>query len=349
MVGGVWKAYSPFKTFTVTVPVPTPQSPTGTITDKTPTYKWTKVTGATQYRFQLMKGTTVVYTKTVASSACGTTTCTNTPTTALGLFAYKWKVQAAVGTVWSSYSAFKTFTVTAPVPTPQSPSGSITDTTPTYKWTTVTGATQYRYQLLQGTTVVYTKTVAATVCGASTCSNTPTTALGYLAYKWKVQAMVGGVWNVYSAFKTFTVSAPSTAKAGYWQYMYGDFYVTPDETNVNSFAFRVNVNGCPYTQYRIYRTVLDPIVNKNFSFNDMGYYASGTFDTATSSHGTVGLNSYYIAGCGYVTVSPAVAWTATWVNSTQPSIVVEGQNGSVVQGTVSQNPSRAGVNATVKP
>ncbi len=63
------------------------------------------------------------------------------------------------------------------VPTPQSPSGTITDKTPTYTWTTVTGATKYRYQLNQGTTVVYTKTVAATVCGASTCSNTPTTAL----------------------------------------------------------------------------------------------------------------------------------------------------------------------------
>ena len=56
MVGGVWKAYSAFKTFTVKVPVPTPQSPTGTITDTTPTYKWTKVTGATQYRYQLVTG-----------------------------------------------------------------------------------------------------------------------------------------------------------------------------------------------------------------------------------------------------------------------------------------------------
>jgi hypothetical protein len=161
--------------------------------------------------------------------------------------------------------------------------------------------------------------------------------------------MLGGVWKPYSAFKSFTVTASSAAKAGYWQYVYGDFYVTPDNANVKGFSIRVNVNGCPYSQYTIKRTVLDPIVNKNFSFNDMGYYASGTFDTATSSHGTVGLTDYYIAGCGYVTVSPAVAWTAAWVDSTQPAIVVEGQSGSVVKGTVSQSPSREGVNATVKP
>lgn len=185
--------------------VPTPLAPSGTITDTTPTYKWTKVNSAAKYRFQLMRGTTVIYTKTVTSSACGAAECTNTPAAPLGYAAYKWKVQAMLGGVWKAYSEFKPFTVSQPVPTPIAPTGTITDTTPTYEWTTVDGATQYRFQLMQDTTTIYTKTVASGDCGAATCTSTPEDTLSNDTYKWKVQAMLGGVWKAYSAFKTFTV------------------------------------------------------------------------------------------------------------------------------------------------
>lgn len=91
---------------------------------------------------------------------------------------------------------------------PLSPAGTITDTTPTYKWTREAGATQYRYQLMKGTTTVYTRTVGSGACGASTCSNTPATVLGFATYKWRVRAMVSDIWKPYSAFKTFTVEKP---------------------------------------------------------------------------------------------------------------------------------------------
>jgi len=209
---------------TATPVVPTLLSPSGTISDKTPTYQWITVAGATQYRYELLQGTTVIFTKTVASTACGASTCSRTPATALEYLSYKWRVQAMVGGVWKSYSAFKTFTVKVPVPTPQTPSGTITDRTPAYKWTKVAGATQYRFQLLQGTTVIYTNTVASTVCGATSCTSTPAPALGYFTYNWKVRAMVDGVWGAYSALKTFTVSAPGAANAGFWR----DPAVSPD-------------------------------------------------------------------------------------------------------------------------
>lgn len=92
--------------------IPDPIAPTGSTTDKTPTYKWSRIAGATQYRYQLMKGATLVYTKAVTSSACGVIVCTNTPTTVLGVSnLYKWRVQAFVGGVWQAYSAYKTFTI----------------------------------------------------------------------------------------------------------------------------------------------------------------------------------------------------------------------------------------------
>jgi hypothetical protein len=90
-------------------------------------------------------------------------------------------------------------------PTAQSPRGNIADRTPTFTWTKVSGATSYRFQLKRGSTTVYTKTVASSACGSSTCSNTPTTTLGYNKYKWRVRAKVGGVWGPWSSYKTFTV------------------------------------------------------------------------------------------------------------------------------------------------
>lgn len=97
----------------------------------------------------------------------------------------------------------------SPIPTLVAPKGTITDTTPAYKWTKVSGATQYRYQLMKGATTVYTKTVAASACATSNCTSTPATVLSYAAYKWRAQAMVGGVWKTYSPYANFTVSKPA--------------------------------------------------------------------------------------------------------------------------------------------
>lgn len=93
---------------------PIPLSPAGDITDKTPTYIWTKATGATQYQIQLLKGTTVIYTLTVGSTACGATNCSTTPTKTLVLASYKWRVRAKIGGAWNAWSAYKSFKLGAP-------------------------------------------------------------------------------------------------------------------------------------------------------------------------------------------------------------------------------------------
>jgi inhibitor of cysteine peptidase len=187
-------------------PIPTLLAPAGTITDTTPTYKWSKVTGATQYQYQLFQGATLIYTKTVASGACGATTnCVNTPANVLPYAAYTWKARAFVGGVWKAFSAAKAFTITN-IPTPLTPVGAVTDTTPTYTFSKIAGATQYQYQLFKGATLIYTKAVTAAACGATTnCVNTPTNVLTAGAYTWKVRAMLGGVWKAFSAAKAFTI------------------------------------------------------------------------------------------------------------------------------------------------
>ena len=89
------------------------KSPAGTITDKTPKFEWTSVFAATGYRLQVYRGTTLVYTQPVTTTACSGLTCSFTPATALQLADHRWRVAAKVDGVWRDYSDFKPFKVTS--------------------------------------------------------------------------------------------------------------------------------------------------------------------------------------------------------------------------------------------
>jgi hypothetical protein len=95
------------------------------------------------------------------------------------------------------------------IPVTKSPHDTILDTTPTYKWTRVSSATQYQLQVFKGTLKLLDTTVSAGICGTSFCQRSPSLTLGYNVYKWRVRAYVGGHWTLYSAFMFFTVSTPS--------------------------------------------------------------------------------------------------------------------------------------------
>lgn len=93
------------------------------------------------------------------------------------------------------------------VPAPYSPHGTLLDSTPTYKWSLVTGATIYQYQVWRGSTKLLDKSPdAEDVCGATTCEKSPAYTLGYNLYKWRVRAYKGGVWSAWSAYMEFNVS-----------------------------------------------------------------------------------------------------------------------------------------------
>ena len=187
------------------VTIPEPITPAGEISDRTPTYTWTKVLGGTAYQVQLKQGATIIYTKTVGSTACGAVNCTTTPATTLPYGAYRWRVRARVGGIWGTWSIFKNFSVLSTVPTQLSPLGDIQDRTPRYIWSRVAGAASYQLQLKKGTAVVYTLTISSTACGATTCSTNPTQVLAYASYRWMVRAKVGGIWKPWTPLKIFTV------------------------------------------------------------------------------------------------------------------------------------------------
>jgi hypothetical protein len=104
---------------------------------------------------------------------------------------------------------------------------------------------------------------------------------------------------------------------GFWESTTGDeFYVTPSGTYVTHFAIYISVSGCG--TYKITHVSPDSLITSNqFSYSGTFYY-SGTFDSATAAHGTDGLSSFYISGCGYVTGGPW-SYNAVWKNSTQPT------------------------------
>jgi hypothetical protein len=93
------------------------------------------------------------------------------------------------------------------IPVLKSPHGTIVDSTPTYKWAKVAGATKYQYEVYQGTTKVLDVIIENSVCGTAYCTNTPTHALKSNAHKWRVRARISGSWKAWSAYMNFFRSA----------------------------------------------------------------------------------------------------------------------------------------------
>jgi len=98
-------------------------------------------------------------------------------------------------------------------PTLVSPSGEITDTTPTYTWNAVSGATWYQLVVTDstGTKIQQWYTVASAGCpsGTGACSVTPATALAAGAYQWKVQTYGNCGFGSWSSGMNFTILGTS--------------------------------------------------------------------------------------------------------------------------------------------
>lgn len=94
-------------------------------------------------------------------------------------------------------------------PVPASPHGLIVDQTPIYKWTAVTDATGYQFQVWKDSTKILDRLPNTSTCNWTYCNRTPDVTLGYSDYKWRVRAKVAGVWGAWSGYIDFTVSPPS--------------------------------------------------------------------------------------------------------------------------------------------
>ena len=98
--------------------VPTLLAPTGTVATRTPTFQWTPVLAATDYRLHVEKSSTVVVDSTITAAAagCDTGTCSVVSPATLASGLHEWKVlpQNVVGTgTWSDAGTFTVQQATA--------------------------------------------------------------------------------------------------------------------------------------------------------------------------------------------------------------------------------------------
>jgi FtsP/CotA-like multicopper oxidase with cupredoxin domain len=198
-------------------------SPTGEITDPTPTYTWNAVLDSTWYRLWVndVSGNRVQTWYAAADAGCpdGTGTCSVTPTMEV-VGASQWWVQTYSNAGFGSWSTPLSFT--APIPTVPSaatlvsPTGAIADTTPAYTWNAVSGATWYQLWVndSSGNRIQTWYAAADAGCpdGTGTCSVTPTTeAVG--PCQWWVQTYNRAGFGPWSTPLSFTAPIPTVPSA----------------------------------------------------------------------------------------------------------------------------------------
>ena len=195
-------------------------SPQGTSNTVEPTFTWAPVSGASQYYLWVQEtgGAIQVQTWYPASAVCSAATCSTTPAKQLlqGR-SYTWWVQTWNNVGYGPWSAAATFTVSAAVPggtTLTAPASGATVAQPTFTWTKVSGASYYYFWLQPAGREALSKTwyAADAVCGATTCSITPTVAwTGGPTYQWWVQTWNSAGYGPWTAMSTFDLQAPPRA------------------------------------------------------------------------------------------------------------------------------------------
>ncbi len=200
-------------------PQPELIAPAGVSADATPTYSWNASSGATWYRLYAKDNAGhMIYTWYRASEvgcASGSGVCSVTPDTAMD-GETQWLVLAYSGCGYSPWSDTMNFTVTCIPQTPEliAPSGSTSNTKPTYSWNASSGATWYR--LYAKDTVgnkIYTWYRAKELgcaSGSGVCSVIPETAM-VGETRWWVMAYSGCGYSPWSDAMDFTVTCAPPA------------------------------------------------------------------------------------------------------------------------------------------
>lgn len=217
---GPWSSTGTFQVpAAVTLPVAaTLQAPSGTLPGTlTPAYTWAKVDNSTWYYLWVSQnGSPVIQSWFTSAAVCGTSTCAVTPSTALASgVAAEWWIQtynsAGYGP-WSAGASFVPF-VAPDAATLVSPGGTVSTSTPTYVWNKVNDSTWYYLWVTQnGAPAIQTWFTSASVCGATTCSVTPSTALGLGSATWWVQTYNAAAYGPWSAGSTLTVATADERK-----------------------------------------------------------------------------------------------------------------------------------------
>lgn len=187
---------------------PTLVSPSGPGISTTPDFTWNSVSGATSYQLWVNEGSTTDVINHVVTPTCAAS-CTIASPATLAAGPHTWWVRAINAVGNGPWSQAKTFTVggppTATQPTTVSPTGTTSDTTPTYTWNPVSGATSYHLWVNAGSTRVVNQIVTPESECLTTCELTPSTTLTVGGHTWWVRARNAsgaGPWSTATTFNS---------------------------------------------------------------------------------------------------------------------------------------------------
>jgi hypothetical protein len=219
--GYTWSAKNTFYTTLITKPDAPPLiGPVGDIgAVYNPTYEWTEVDGAAEYYLYVVgPGGPVISKWYQAANVCSGGTCSVTPSTTLGGGTHTMEMLSynSAGYTWSAKNTFSTTPFTKPAaPNLIGPTGYISsDYNPTYRWSEVSGATEYYLYVVGPSGAVVSKWYqAANVCSGGTCSARPGTTLGGGAHTMEVLSYnpAGYTWSSKLSFSTKEPLKPAAA------------------------------------------------------------------------------------------------------------------------------------------
>jgi len=115
-------------------------------------------------------------------------------------------VKAGNDAGWSATSAWMNFTVALPLPpAPQTPTGNISTSNPTFTWTKSGGATGYSLYVYTAANVKKFAGAVVPSCSTTTCTYSSTLGLSTGSYKWALKAGNTNGYSPTSAWLNFTI------------------------------------------------------------------------------------------------------------------------------------------------
>lgn len=144
-----------------------------------------------------------------------------------------------------------------------------------YIWTAVSGATQYQLQVYQDATVILSKAYASSVCISGTCAVRHDIDLPNAAYTWRVRAQVGGVWQAYSPWQSFSVAVAVVVPDG---------FNSPFTSNAEDWVIH---KGLWYLEGSNYFTTVG-VAGKASSISHLNDYSTLTYEVRMKRTGCTG-------------------------------------------------------------
>jgi hypothetical protein len=223
-------------------------------------FQWGAVSGATRFQLEITKvsdGTTF------RMVDLGNVTSTTQYAFADDGTQYRWRVRAGNSTQWGAWSVYRTFTNGAALPAPTlgvpAENAVLDNTSVSFQWSSVTGATRYQLEVIRVSDGYIFKNPELGNLVNTTVSGFPNDGT---QYRWRVRAGTASQWGLWSVYRTFTNGAALPAPT--LGYPAND--ASLDTTSIN-FQWSA-VTGANRYQFEVVR-VSDSFIFKNIELGNL--------------------------------------------------------------------------------